>query len=373
MKVIIVGDFVPQERLIVPIRTKKFRDIFSDDLVSIIKSADYSFVNFEFPIVSNGCKPILKCGPNLKGQPEAVEAIKYAGFNCCTLANNHILDQGDESLLRTKKRLEAAGIKTIGAGANLAEASDILYLEKNTQKIAVINCCEHEFSIATETTPGANPLNPIQQYYKIQEARQNADYILVIVHGGHEHYQLPSPRMKETYRFFVDAGADVVVNHHQHCYSGYELYNGKFIFYGIGNFLFDWGGLRNSIWNEGYMVEINFCPNMNFSIYPYSQCNDEAKVKLLKFDAFDKRLHELNSIINNDSALNGFADSYYKDCHKIIEEFLEPICNKWIVKLRRHSMFPKLVNKRWIPLLSNIVLCESHRDKLASYFRTKLK
>lgn len=52
------------------------------------------------------------------------------------------------------------------------------------------------------------------------------------MHGGHEHYQLPSLRMQETYRFFIDAGADVVVNHHQHCFSGYEIYNNKYIFMG---------------------------------------------------------------------------------------------------------------------------------------------
>ena len=142
----------------------------------------------------------------------------------------------------------------VGGGNSLRQASETLYKSIDGHTLAVINCCEHEFSIATETSSGANPLNPIQQYYKIQEARKNADYVLVIVHGGHEHYQLPSPRMKETYRFFVDAGADAVVNHHQHCYSGYEVYNGKPIFYGIGNFLFDREGVRNSIWNEGDMV-----------------------------------------------------------------------------------------------------------------------
>ena len=84
-----------------------------------------------------------------------------------------------------------------------------------------------------------NPLLPIQQFYKIQEAKENADYVLVIVHGGIEHYQLPTSRMIETYRFFIDAGADAVVNHHQHCYSGYERYKSKPIIYGLGNLLFD--------------------------------------------------------------------------------------------------------------------------------------
>ncbi|MBQ8413439.1 MAG: CapA family protein, partial [Lachnospiraceae bacterium] len=214
MKVILAGDFCDSARVSGIIERNQYETLFAS-VRDIIKSVDFSFVNFEFPVVAKEGKPIPKCGPNLKGQPKAVDAIKYAGFNCCTLANNHILDQGEECLKDTKSRIEAVGIKTVGAGSNLTEASEILYLHKDGQKLAVINCCEHEFTIAMDTRAGANPLNPIQQFYKIQEARQNADYVLVIVHGGHEHYQLPSPRMKETYRFFVDAGADAVVNHHQ--------------------------------------------------------------------------------------------------------------------------------------------------------------
>lgn len=148
----------------------------------------------------------------------------------CTLANNHILDQGEQCCLDTKRELEKAGIDTVGVGHNIGEAGIILYKQINGETLAIINCCEHEFSIATESSAGANPINPIQQYYKVQEARQNADYVLVIVHGSHEHYQLPSPQMQEIFRFYIDAGADAVVNGHQHCYSGYEEYKGKPIF-----------------------------------------------------------------------------------------------------------------------------------------------
>ena len=74
----------------------------------------------------------------------------------------------------------------VGVGRNLKEAEKVLYLEKDGKTIAVINCCEHEFSLATETEAGANPLNPVRQFYAIQEAKKKANYVLVIVHGGHE-------------------------------------------------------------------------------------------------------------------------------------------------------------------------------------------
>ena len=75
-------------------------------------------------------------------------------------------------------------------------------------------------------------MNPISIYYDLLEARKNADIIICITHGGHEGYNLPSPRMQSLYRFSIDCGADVVVNHHQHCYSGYEQYHNGYIFFG---------------------------------------------------------------------------------------------------------------------------------------------
>ena len=239
MKILIAGDFAPRARLAEQVERRKFQEIFPDNLVNLIKSTDYSLVNFESPIIDNGFKPIKKCGPNMGCTEDAADAIKYAGFTAVTMANNHILDYGTAGLYKSIDCCKNIGLDVVGVGKNLREAESALYVEKAGNKLAIINCCEHEFSIATDTTGGANPLNPIRQYYCIQEAKKNADFVLVIVHGGHEHYQLPSPRMQETYRFFVDAGADAVVNHHQHCYSGYEFYKEKPIFYGLGNFCFD--------------------------------------------------------------------------------------------------------------------------------------
>ena len=304
MKLIIAGDFCPRARLAKQIEQRNFQEIFPNNLLDIIKSADYSLVNFESPIIEKDFKPIKKCGPNLECTADAAVALKYAGFTAVTMANNHILDYGTDGLYKSIDCCKSNGLDVVGVGKNLQEAERILYVEKAGKKLAIINCCEHEFSIATETTGGANPLNPIRQYYCIQKVKKNADYVLVIVHGGHEHYQLPSPRMQETYRFFVDAGADAVVNHHQHCYSGYEVYNGKPIFYGLGNFCFDWNGTPSKMWTEGYLVEIDFNNCISFKIYPYCQYGNEATIKLLEKDSFDDTINKLNDIISNPKLLN---------------------------------------------------------------------
>lgn len=179
---------------------------------------------------------------------------------------------------------------------NLSQAKQIKYVQFKDEKVAIINCCEHEFSIATETTAGANPLNPTSQYYSIVEAKKNADYVIVIVHGGKEHIQVPSKRMIETYRFFIDVGADAVVNHHQHCCCGMEMYNGKPIYYGLGNFCFDWDAKRNCMWNDGYLVVLDTKDSKKSQVIPYTQCNDTVSVSLMQGDilkAFENRFDSL--------------------------------------------------------------------------------
>ena len=365
MKVLIAGDYCDRYRVYKSIQKGDYSSILGDVKPSIEK-ADISIVNFEFPIGSESAAPIIKCGPHLNGQSKAIEALQYAHFNVCTLANNHILDQGAKCCIETRDLLEKSGFKTVGVGMNIEEAGQVLYLRKQDVNLAIINCCEHEFSIATEKSAGANPLNPIQQYYAIQEAKRKADYILVIVHGGHEHFQLPSPRMQETYRFFIDAGADAVVNHHQHCYSGHEYYNGKPIYYGIGNFLFDHNALRNNIWNEGYMVVIDFEKNhISSEVIPYHQCNSRPAVELMKDTAtFTDSFNRLSKIIQDETLLRDEYEKWLNKTQSGYRILFEPYSSKFTRKLFKLGLLPSFLNEKKIVKLIDFINCESHLDRI---------
>lgn len=368
MKVLVAGDFVPTGRLESLIIDKKF-DIVFKDVKDVVSSADFSIVNFESPVVKDGFNPIKKRGPNLKCSEEAVEAIKWTGFNCCTLANNHIFDYGSKGLRETVNCCKKNGIDIVGVGDNLNDANKILYKNIDDKILAVINCCEHEFSIASEVSAGANPLNPIRQSYAIKEARANADFVLVIVHGGHEHFQLPSPRMQEAYRFFIDVGADAVVNHHQHCYSGYELYHEKPIFYGLGNFCFDKDTSRNSIWNEGFMVKLEFDKNRlpKFDLLPYIQCNEEAKVSLMDLEQqglFYKIISDLNTIISKRNVLNKEYNKWMQKNSKAYEILFQPYNTKLSKGLFARHLLPSFITQRKKYTILNYIYCESHLDRL---------
>lgn len=371
MIVLVAGDYCPRGRLASVIEDGDYAFVFKD-VRDITRQADLSVLNLECPIVTEKLNPIDKCGGHLSCTISAIKAIKYAGFNCVTLANNHLLDYGQDGVKETLKKLDTEGISHVGCGVDLKDASRILYKEYGGQCLAIVNCCEHEFSIATYETAGCNPLDPIKQFYAIRRAKQKADRVLVIVHGGHEHFQLPSPRMVDTYRFFIDAGADVVVNHHQHCFSGYERYKGKPIFYGLGNFCFEKASAHDGIWTEGFAVLLDMAEDSpDFSIYPYRQCAEEPSVKMLSKGSYDNKLNELNRIISSGKLLNEEINKYYSSCYKKYEGIFEPLYNRLFIGAKSLGLLPSFVGKKRKLAASNYVNCESHRDKLLYYLNKR--
>lgn len=364
MKLIITGDFVPQERVANAFSRGDYSAV--EALRPVMAQADYSIVNLECPIQHGGEKPIIKNGPNLHADTHALEALKEIGVDCVTLANNHFRDFGDEGVLNTLSELSAYKIDYVGGGANLKDAAAVLYKQIGKETLAIINCCEHESSIATDEHCGSNPLNPIQQYYAIQEAKSIADYVLVIVHGGVEHYQLPTPRMQETYRFFVDAGADAVVNHHQHCYSGYEEYKGKPIFYGLGNLCFD-NPNKKGLWNDGFVLDLTLSKKgLSYTLLPYRQCAAEPKVVLYS-DAekkdFDKSIADLNAIIANQDELAANYDELKRSTRMKYCASIEPYKSKLMRFLFRKHLLPSFMRRKYV-VISNMIACESHRERL---------
>ncbi len=371
--ILVAGDFCPNNRVKQLLEEDDFESVFGN-VRKYIENADFSIVNLEAPVVENNAHPIEKCGPNLKCSSKAIDALKWAGVDMVTLANNHFYDYGDEGVNQTLAVCRNSNIITIGGGKNIIESSTTVYQNIKGMRFAIINCCEEEYSIATKNTGGANSLNPIQQYYAIQEAKSKSDYIVMIVHGGHEMYQLPSLRMKELYRFFIDSGADVVINHHQHCFSGYESYNGKPIFYGIGNFSFDRSGKRNSIWNEGYMVMLYFeTDKIEFELIPYVQGDERPGIEILKDRTkFDIMVAELNTVISNDVQLQEKHQEWMAKTSKRYKLALELYTNKYLEALYMRGLLPSLISKKKKLRLLGYIKCEAHLERLINVLKNSI-
>lgn len=365
MKVLVAGDYCPRDRGAQKIQSGDTADMLAS-VKETIATVDYAIVNFECAIVEGEAKPIDKCGPNLKCQPEAVSVLKDAGFHCLTLANNHFRDFGDEGVMTSLRCFKKNGLDYVGGGENIAAAEAILYKKFEDGVLAIISVCENEFSIAGTKRAGSAPLDTVKVYHRIVEARKRADFVLVIVHGGHEHYQLPSPRMKELYRFFVEVGADAVVNHHQHCYSGYEEYMGKPIVYGLGNFFFDDPKKRGGIWNEGYMAVIGFSANgVSFEPIPYNQCDEDAVVRLMnekEESRFEQTISHLNSIIINSNKLEQEMRAFLANKHRSVLGVFTPYMNEYVRAAASRHWLPYCLPKSKVLSMFNYISCEAQRD-----------
>lgn len=370
IRITIAGDLCPRYRCFGVVYNSEYSDNINE-IQKIIKESDYALVNLECPIIEGG-KPIKKQGPNLKAPLKIIDFIKYFGFDGVTLANNHFYDYGEDGVISTISICKKHNIDFVGGGENIEIARNILYKTINDKTIAFINACEYEFSIATGTTAGSNPVDTVRIYNDIKEAKKKADYVVVIIHGGHEHYNLPSPRMQDMYRFFIDVGADTVVNHHQHCYSGYEYYKGKPIVYGLGNFYFDHPKKRNDIWNEGYLLCLEFNEAISLSLIPYIQCNDKPLIELMKNEQttiFRKNINKLNEIIQNRELLEFYFDKFCQAKRRLYMSVLEPYPSIYLKYLNRKSFLPSLLKGRSYLFVKNFIMCESHFDVIRNLLK----
>lgn len=374
MKLLVAGDYCPQDRISAILESDDYSFMDSTKIVIEREKPDLAIVNFECAVDDTSTlEPIKKSGPNLRTNSNAVKALKYAGFNFATLANNHIMDYGVQGLDNVIDALNEFGLHYVGVGRDTVKAALSRQIKIGEETVSIINCCEHEFSVATPTAPGAYGLDPIDQFYRIREERTKSDYVIVIIHGGPEFYQYPTSRMVKTYRFFIDAGADIVINGHQHCFSGYERYKGKFVFYGLGNFCFDWPGRRNTTWNEGYLVGLDLNKDeIDFKILPYRQCDEKAGLTYLDEDLFKDRLDEINAVIADNAMLERKTEEYLAASYNTLIHVFEP---QWRLfgALKRRGLIGFALNENKGLQFRDFIDCESHRDKLLYYLRNTFK
>ena len=236
LTLVIAGDTCPRETAAADVSAGRSGEIL-EPVRKFFDDADLRLVQWETPVTDSDT-PIIKSGPNIRCAPDSVKLLQAGNFDIALLANNHIGDYGPAAVNETISRLHAAGLQTVGAGKDLAEARRPLRLKKNGVPLSIINVAEHEFGTATPDTPGANPLDVAPILLQIARERRAGSIVLVVGHGGNEYNPGPSPRMVANCRAFVEAGASAVVNIHTHCPQGMEIYQGAPIVYSTGNFFF---------------------------------------------------------------------------------------------------------------------------------------
>ena len=369
MNILVAGDLFISDKY-------KNKKLFNDSVVNIFKSADFSIVNLEAPITNDLTNnKIIKTGPHLQSSEETIiPFLEELEVDLVTLANNHILDYGAAGISDTFKYLETNEINYVGAGVNLKVASEPFSFYSDGVKTAILNFAENEWSSADEKRAGANPLNVIDNIRQIKLAKTNNDKVICIIHGGHEYYNLPSPRIVKQYRFYVENGADAIVGHHPHCIGGYEIYKGAPILYSLGNFTFTLNSDSNN-WYNGLLVLLHIKKDCNISIKITAICQDKEtfKTKIVEGREKNRILEEVKNysqIISDNSELETSWNNFIISNKQSYLNVFNPIQlfrNKYIIsglsKLKIDRIFQK---KNYYKSILNMIRCEAHRDASVS-------
>ncbi len=376
IKLIFSGDFAPIGR-VEEVCVKHQHEGFISDIIPIFQDTDLHITNLECPITLSQ-SVIDKSGPPIKAKPETIQLLRSLNVGLTCMANNHIRDYGTAGVKDTLEECQNNEILTVGAGLDETEARKIRYINIKGKIIAFLNYCEEEFSIAEASAAGANHLDPIHIYDDIIDAKKNAGLVFVVIHGGHEEFPLPSPRIKKIFHFIADLGVSAVIGHHPHVTSGIEYYKGIPLVYSLGNFIFDEPENPFPGWYIGALAEITILPDNQITVELnyLEQLKDHLEIRMLrgeKLETAQKKCIELSEIIKNDTLLYNewgqFADRYQRGMLKQVLNL-----NKFERVLFKLGILKSFLIKKndLIPLL-NIIQCEAHRDTLIYSLKKQIK
>ena len=200
-----------------------------------LHTVDFSIANLECVVADTSLNPINKRFV-FRGNPEWLSTIRDNGITHLTLANNHSFDYGEEGFRQTVSNLTRYGIQPIGFNAKKSPGCSPAIIEKNETHIALFSSCFLEQQDTLICNENASVLSDkIRAFKKI-----HPDYLVfVCLHWGIELKSTPTPEQVEQAHLIINAGADAIIGHHPHVVQTIEHYNGKYIFYSIGNFIFD--------------------------------------------------------------------------------------------------------------------------------------
>lgn len=366
MRILIGADIVPTLSNQQYFEEEQMEKIVDSRLFELLKKADYRVFNLEVPLTDKSM-PIEKAGPNLIASAKSVAGLKQLGINFLTLANNHVLDQGEQGLWSTIEQLEKNKISYAGVGHTYAEAAKPYIVEMEGKKIGIYCCAEHEFSIVSAKRAGANPFDPLESLDHIVALRAQCDYLICLYHGGKEHYRYPSPNLQKTCRKIVEKGADLVICQHTHCIGCEEKWQEGTIVYGQGNFLFDQS--ESEFWQTSVLVSVD----TNTKKIEYIPIRKNGKgVRLAVENDATKILTEMMQRSEEIKKEDFVEKKYRAFAFQIRELYLktgDPIATSFafrvVNKLLRHKLMPWYLDrklKKNRQFLINFVECEAHRE-----------
>ena len=214
------------------------------------KAADARLFSLETPLADaasceSGCCDGA-CAPSACAS--GIAALSPTGVSLCT---EHIADCGADGIAATRAALKAKQVAFFGAGEDTDAADQPFFFVRHGVRVGVYAVCESESASATEHKAGANPLDLVNLSDRVREIKSNCDRLIVLYHGGREHFPYPTPIEQKVCRKIAECGASLVLSQGSHIVGCSERWNNTTIVYGQGSFISDLG---NDMAQPGLLV-----------------------------------------------------------------------------------------------------------------------
>ena len=356
MKIFIGADLVPTEQNYHLFNEGDTLSLVGDKVLEKMNECDYRVFNLELALCDKPT-PIIKGGPNIGAPTSTIKGIKGMNPSVLAIANNHVLDHGYEGFVSTIDTLNGANIPHVGGGFSIAEAKAPYYFERDGIKVGVYACCEHEFSWIDDYGFGANGFDALETPDEIAEIKKTCDYLIVLYHGGKEHYRYPSPRLMKVCRKIAEKGADIVLCQHTHCGGAMEDWQGSKIISGQGNFVFVRNYGHIPTWGEGFAVIMDIQKDgITYDYVPYDKT--EVGIAYDESGEIIKGLNERSEEIKLPKLIESKFEQMAKDT--VVERYVQ---NMLGYKPSEEELKQKLI------CLFHYAECEVHHECLLTGLR----
>ncbi|MDL4818251.1 CapA family protein [Actinomadura opuntiae] len=213
-------------------------------VASTLRGADLAMVNLETAITTGGT-PAPGKEFTFRAPPSALTALRRAGVDVASMANNHGMDYMQEGLRDSLAAIKRSGFPIVGIGRDADQAYRAYRTTVKGNRIAIVGATQVlDDNLATAWTATgaqgglASAKDVPRMVQAVKDARKGSDLVIVHLHWGQELKSCPLPRQQELAKALVAAGADIIVGGHAHVPLGGGYLNGKYVHYGMGNFVF---------------------------------------------------------------------------------------------------------------------------------------
>ena len=222
--------------------------------------------NWEFPIGEAINPQPRSSGPRYLAHPDSPYVLQKWTPGFAALANNHILDAGEDGLAKTIQTLTEIGFTILGAGQTWEEIARPVFWETSEGRLAMVNWVFPETHPEWMCMPGPNCWPGLREAERtIQDLKRRADWVLIRVHWSDEFFPYPRPEDRAIARELARMGVDLVIGDHPHVVRGMEIIDSCPIFYSIGNLYFSYEPTDLGGWNmraprnrEGLGIQVSF-------------------------------------------------------------------------------------------------------------------